>query len=95
MCIVEEETVRAEVAPGASLDGIRRSETAEVPEETGAETSAGWRPPKGKKKPNHAFHAAAADVSTAVEMLLNLVPINNTFSQSMMLPFISSWRNNK
>ena len=47
MCIVEEETVRAEVAPGASLDGIRRSETAEVPEETGAETSAGC---KGSKE---------------------------------------------
>ncbi len=36
-----EETVRAEVAPGVSLDGIRRSEKAEVPEKTGAETSAG------------------------------------------------------
>ena len=31
------------------------------------------------KKKHHAFHAAAADVSTAVERLLNLVPINNTF----------------
>jgi hypothetical protein len=36
-----EETVRAEVAPGVSQDGIRRSEKAEVPEKTGTETSAG------------------------------------------------------
>ena len=32
---------KAEVAPGVSLDDIRRSEKAEVPEKTGAETSAG------------------------------------------------------
>jgi hypothetical protein len=32
---------KAEVAPGVSLDGVRRSEKAEVPEKTGAETSAG------------------------------------------------------
>jgi hypothetical protein len=67
-----EETVRAEVAPGVGLDSIRRSEKAEVPEKTGAETSAGC---EASKKTNththHALHAAAADVSTAVERLLN------------------------
>jgi hypothetical protein len=31
---------KAVVAPGVSLDGVRRSEKAEVPEKTGAETSA-------------------------------------------------------
>ena len=36
-----EETVRAEVAPGVSLDGIRRSEKAGVPEKIEAEKSAG------------------------------------------------------
>jgi len=63
-----EETVRAEVAPGVSLDGIRRSEKAEVPEKTGAETSAGC---EASKKKHHALHAAEVDVSTAVERLLN------------------------
>ena len=72
-----EETVRAEVASVVSLDGIRQSEKAEVPEKTGAETSAGCEASKNKeeKKQNththHALHAAAADVSTAVERLLN------------------------
>ena len=66
-----EETVRAEVAPGVSLDGIRRSEKAEVPEKTGAETSAGCEASKKEKQnTHHALHAAAADVSTAVERLL-------------------------
>jgi hypothetical protein len=66
-----EETVRAEVAPGVSLDGIRRSKKAEVPEKTGAQTSAGCEASKNKKHTHHALHAAAADVSTAVERLLN------------------------
>ena len=58
---------RAEVAPGVSLDGIRRSEKAEVPEKTGAETSAGCDASKKKEEKNththHALHAAAADVA--------------------------------
>ena len=67
---------KAEVAPGVSLDGVRRSEKAEEPEKTGAETSAGCDASKkqkkgGKKHAHHALHAAAADVSTAVERLLN------------------------
>ena len=66
---------KAEVAPGVSLDGVRRSEKAEVPEKTGAETSAGCEASKkkrGKKThTHHALHAAAADVSTAAERLLN------------------------
>ena len=41
---------KAEVAPGVSLDGIRRSEKAEVPEKTGAETSAGCDASKEQKK---------------------------------------------
>jgi hypothetical protein len=45
-----EETVRAEVAHGVSLDGIRRSEKAEVPEKTGAETSAGCEASKKRTK---------------------------------------------
>jgi hypothetical protein len=53
----------------------RRSENAEEPEKTGAETSAGCDVSKekkrGKKHTDHALHAAAADVSTAVERLLN------------------------
>jgi hypothetical protein len=48
-----EETVRAEVAPGVSLDGI--SEKAEVPEKTGAETSAGCEASK-KKTHIHTMH---------------------------------------
>ena len=67
---------KAEVAPGVSLDGVRRSEKAEVPEKTGVETSAGCgglQKQKEKKQTHthHALHAAAADVSTAVERLLN------------------------
>jgi hypothetical protein len=67
---------KAGVAPGVSLNGVRRSEKAEVPEKTGAETSAGCEASKKKRKKNkthahHALHAAAADVSTAVERLLN------------------------
>jgi hypothetical protein len=44
------------VAPGVSLDDLRRSEKAEVPEKTGAETSAGCEASKkkrGKKKHTH------------------------------------------
>jgi len=68
------------VAPGVSLDGVRRSEKAEEPEKTGAETSAGCDASKEQKKrgggeththTHHALHAAAADISTAVERLLN------------------------
>jgi hypothetical protein len=63
------------VAPGVSLDGVRRSEKAEEPEKTGAETSAGCDASKKKRKTHththHALHAASADVSTAVERLLN------------------------
>ena len=44
------ETVRTEVVPGVSLDGIRQSEKAEVPEKTGAETSAGCDASKKQKK---------------------------------------------
>ena len=66
-----EETVRAEVVPGVSLDDIRRSEKAEVPERTGAETSAGCETSKKNIHTHHKLHAAAADVSTAVERLLN------------------------
>jgi hypothetical protein len=68
---------KTEVAPGVSLDGVRRSEKAEVPEKTGAETSAGCEASKKKRGKNnnththHALHAVAADVSTAVERLLN------------------------
>ena len=66
---------KAEVAPGVSLDGVRRSEKAEVPEKTGAETSAGCgglqKRKRKKSHTHHALHAAAADVSTAVERLLN------------------------
>jgi hypothetical protein len=69
---------KAEEAPGVSLDGVRRSEKAEEPEKTGAETSAGCDASKNKKKrkkkhtqTHNALHAAAADVSTAVERLLN------------------------
>ncbi len=68
---------KAKEAPGVSLDGVRRSEKAEVPEKTGAETSAGCDASKTKKKrekkthTHHALHAAAADVSTALERLLN------------------------
>jgi hypothetical protein len=66
---------KAEVAPGVSLDGVRRSEKAEEPEKTGAETSAGCDASKKKRKTHththHALHAASADVSTAVERLLN------------------------
>jgi hypothetical protein len=64
---------QSEVAPGVSLDGVRQSEKAEVPEKTGAETSAGCEASK-KKTHTHthnALHAAAADVSTTVERLLN------------------------
>ena len=46
-----EETVRAQVAPGVGLDGTRRSEKAEVPEKTGAETSAGCE--ASQKKNTH------------------------------------------
>ena len=48
-----------------------------MPEKTGAETSAGCDASKTKKKrekkthTHHALHAAAADVSTALERLLN------------------------
>jgi hypothetical protein len=49
-----EETVRAEVASGVSLDGIRRSEKAEVAEKTGAEISAGCE--ASKKKHTHTMH---------------------------------------
>jgi hypothetical protein len=66
-----EETVRAEVVPGVSLDGISRSEKAEVPEKTGAETSAGCEASKKNTHTHHALHTAVADVSTAVERLLN------------------------
>ena len=66
-----EETVRAEVVPGVSLDDIRRSEKAEVPERTGAETSAGCETSKKNIHTHHKLHAAAADVSTAVERLLD------------------------
>ena len=66
-----EETVRAEVVPGVSLDDIRRIEKAEVPERTGAETSAGCETSKKNIHTHHKLHAAAADVSTAVERLLN------------------------
>ena len=68
---------KAEVAPGVSLDGVWRSEKAEVPEKTEAETSARMRgPPQKRERKNNththnALHAAAADVSTAVERLLN------------------------
>ena len=64
---------KAVVAPGVSLDGVRRSEKAEEPEKTGAETSAGCEKQKQKRggKKKHTLHAAAADVSTAVERLLN------------------------
>jgi hypothetical protein len=68
---------KAEVAPKVSLDGVRRSEKAEVPKKTGAETSAGCEASKkkggggGDTHTHHALHAAAADVSTAVERLLN------------------------
>jgi hypothetical protein len=68
---------KTEVERGVSLDGVRRSEKAEEPEKTGAETSAGCDASKNKKKreknthTHHALHAAAADVSTAVERLLN------------------------
>ena len=41
---------KAEVAPGVSLDGVRRSEKAEEPEKTGAETSAGCDASKDQKK---------------------------------------------
>ena len=41
---------KAEVAPGASLDGVRRNEKAEEPEKTGAETSAGCDASKEPKK---------------------------------------------
>jgi hypothetical protein len=45
---------KTEVAPGVSLDGVRRSEKAEVPEKTGAETSAGCEASKkGKKRGKH------------------------------------------
>ena len=41
---------KAEVAPGVSLDGVRRSEKAEVPEKTGAETwMRGLQKKEGKK----------------------------------------------
>ena len=66
---------KAEVAPGVSLDGVRRSEKAEEPEKTGEETSAGCgglqKRKREKSHTHHAFHAAAADVSTTVERLLN------------------------
>jgi hypothetical protein len=41
---------KAVVAPGVSLDGVRRSEKAEEPEKTGAETSAGCDASKEKKR---------------------------------------------
>ena len=41
---------KAEVAPGVSLDGVRRSEKAEVPEKTGAETSTGCEASKTKRE---------------------------------------------
>ena len=44
---------KAEVAPGVSLDGVRRSEKAEVPEKTGAETSAGCKASKKKEENTH------------------------------------------
>ena len=55
---------KAEVAPGVSLDGVRRSEKAEEPEKTGAETSAGCDASKEQKKrgggethtPTHTMH---------------------------------------
>ena len=49
---------KAVVAPGVSLDGVRRSEKAEVPEKTGAETSAGCDASKKKeeKKNTHTMH---------------------------------------
>jgi hypothetical protein len=65
---------KSEVAPGVSLDGVRRSEKAEEPEKTGAETSArcdASKKKRGKKNTHNALLAAAADVSTAVERLLN------------------------
>ena len=45
---------KAEVSPGVSLDGVRRSEKAEVPEKTGAGTSA------KKKRHTHTHHALHA-----------------------------------
>ena len=51
-----EETVRAEVVPGVSLDGISRSEKAEVPEKTGAETSAGCEASKKKREKTNNTH---------------------------------------
>jgi hypothetical protein len=82
VCITEvwveggcETDCKAEVAPGVSLDGVRRSEKAEEPETTGVETSAGCDASKKRGKTHththHALHAAATDVSTAVERLLN------------------------
>jgi hypothetical protein len=47
---------KAEVAPGVSLDGVRRSEKAEVPGKTGAETSAGCEASKNKKRKNKHTH---------------------------------------
>jgi hypothetical protein len=41
---------KAEVAPGVSLDGVRRSEKAEVPEKPGAEASAGCEASKKKRE---------------------------------------------
>ena len=69
--------MRAEVATEVSLDGIRRSEKAEVLERTDAETSEGSEVSGEKKSHNYTHimhitcHAAAADVPTAVERLLN------------------------
>jgi hypothetical protein len=68
------------VAPGVILDGVSRSEKTEEQEKTGAETSAGCDDSKNKKKEgkthththtHNALHAAAIDVSTAVDRLLN------------------------
>ena len=60
-----EETVRAEVESGVSLDVISWSEKAEVPEKTGAETSAGCDASKEQKEgrggethTHHALHTA-------------------------------------
>ena len=53
-----EETVRAEVAPGGSLNGMRQSEKAEMPEKTGAETFAGCEPPPPTKKLHTRAHTA-------------------------------------
>ena len=51
-----EETVRAEVESGVSLDVISWSEKAEVPEKTGAETSTGCETSKKKERKHTHTH---------------------------------------